>query len=59
MRIRQDLIEGVKIARKLGETQAFSPFRDVETHPGPQAQSDENVEYIRNHVETLITLSAA
>ncbi len=50
----QDLIEGVKIARKLGETQAFSPFRDVETHPGPQAQSDEEIaEYIRNHVETL------
>jgi choline dehydrogenase len=50
----QALVEGVKIARKLGETQAFSPFRDVETHPGPQAQSDEEIaEYIRNHVETL------
>ena len=50
----QVLVEGVKIARKLGETQAFSPFRDVETHPGPQAQSDEEItEYIRNHVETL------
>ncbi|HEY6409867.1 MAG TPA: GMC oxidoreductase, partial [Ktedonobacteraceae bacterium] len=50
----QVLVEGVKIARKLGETQAFAPFRDVETHPGPQAQSDEEIaEYIRNHVETL------
>src|SRR6266571_1847014 len=50
----QVLVEGVKIARKLGRTQAFSPFRDVETHPGPQAQSDEEItEYIRNYVETL------
>ena len=50
----QVLIEGVKIARKLGGTEAFSPFRDVETHPGSQAQSDEEIaEYIRNHVETL------
>ena len=50
----QVLVEGVKIARKLGETQAFSPFRDMETHPGPQAQSDNEIaEYIRNHVETL------
>lgn len=50
----QVLIEGVKLARKLGETQAFATFRDVETHPGPQAQSDEEIaEYIRNNVETL------
>ncbi len=50
----QTLVEGVKIARKLGETQAFSPFRDAETYPGPQVQSDEELaEYIRNHVETL------
>ncbi len=50
----QILVEGVKIARKLGETQAFAPFRDIETHPGPQVQSDEEIaEYIRNYVETL------
>jgi len=50
----QVLVEGVKIARKLGETLAFAPFRDVETHPGSQVQSDEEIsEYIRNYVETL------
>lgn len=50
----QALVAGVKIARKLGEARAFAPFRDVETHPGPQAQSDEEIaEYIRNYVETL------
>ncbi len=48
------LVEGVKIARKIGETQAFAPFRDVETHPGPQVQSDEEIAaYIRTTVETL------
>ena len=48
------LVEGVKIARKIGETQAFAPFRDKETHPGPQVQSDEEItEYIRTTVESL------
>src|SRR2546421_2171109 len=50
----QELEEGLKVARKLGEAQAFAPFRDVETHPGPRVQSDEEIaEYIRNFVETL------
>jgi choline dehydrogenase len=50
----QVLVEGVKVARKLGETRAFAAFRDRETHPGSQAQSDQEIaEYIRNHVETL------
>ncbi|HAE82282.1 MAG TPA: choline dehydrogenase [Ktedonobacter sp.] len=50
----QALIEGVKVARKVGEAQAFAPYRDVETHPGPRVQSDEEIaEYIRNFVETL------
>ncbi len=50
----QVLVEGVKIARKLGEARAFAPFRDVETHPGPQVQSDEEIaEYIREYVETI------
>jgi len=50
----QVLVEGVKMARKLGETRAFAPLRDVETHPGPQVQSDEEIaEYIRDYSETL------
>lgn len=50
----QALIEGVKIARKIGEARAFSPFRDVETYPGPSVQSDDEIAaYIRKHVETL------
>ena len=50
----QVLVEGIKIARRIGETQAFTPYREVETHPGPQVQSDEEiVDYIRDYVETL------
>ncbi|MEO7020319.1 MAG: choline dehydrogenase [Ktedonobacteraceae bacterium] len=50
----QTLVEGVKLARTIGETQAFASFRDKETYPGQQAQSDEDIaEYIRNNVETL------
>ncbi|GAC1349976.1 MAG: GMC family oxidoreductase N-terminal domain-containing protein [Ktedonobacteraceae bacterium] len=48
------LVEGVKLARRLGETKAFAPYRDVETLPGSQTQSDKQIAaYIRNHVETL------
>jgi choline dehydrogenase len=48
------LVEGVKFARIIGETQAFAPYRGVETLPGPQVQSDgEIVEFIRNYAETL------
>lgn len=50
----QVLVEGVKLARKLGETRAFAAFRGAETHPGPQVQSDEDIAaYIRTYVETL------
>lgn len=48
------LVEGVKTARKLSETQAFAPFRKAETHPGPHVQcTEEIIEYIRQHAETL------
>jgi choline dehydrogenase len=50
----QVLLEGIKFARKMGETQAFMPYRDVETHPGSQIQSDAEIaEYICDYVETL------
>jgi choline dehydrogenase len=50
----QVLVEGVKLARRLGQTKAFAPFYGVETHPGPQVQSDkEIIEYLWGNVETL------
>ncbi len=48
------LIEGIKIARQLGQARAFAPFHDVETLPGARTTNDEElVEYIRNGAETL------
>jgi choline dehydrogenase len=38
----QALIAGLKLARRLGGAEAFAPFREVETLPGPQIQSDED-----------------
>jgi len=50
----QALVEGVKIARRLGQTKAFASFHDVETLPGPQVQSDKEITaYLRSTVETL------
>jgi choline dehydrogenase len=48
------LVEGIKLARQLGHSRAFSNFRDVEMLPGPQATTDEALrEHIRNVVETI------
>ncbi len=48
------LIEGIKIARRLGETQAFAPFSDGELAPGSGIQSDQEItEYLRNSVQSL------
>jgi choline dehydrogenase len=50
----QLLVESVKLARRLAGAKAFEPYRGVETFPGPQVRSDEEIsEYIRNRVETL------
>jgi len=50
----QALVEGIKVARKIGETGAFASFRHEETYPGPQVQSDEEIaDFIRTHAETL------
>jgi len=48
------LVAGVKLARQIGQMHAFAPFRGVETLPGSQAQSDEEIaEHIREHVESI------
>lgn len=48
------LVEGVKLARRLANTKAFAPFHEVETLPGPQAQSDDDIiAYIRSTAETI------
>ncbi len=40
---RQTLVRGVRIARALLQTQALAPFRESETMPGAQVQSDEEI----------------
>lgn len=48
------LIEGVKLARRLGQSGAFDAYRGAETLPGPQASSDEEIAaFIRAYAETL------
>ncbi len=48
----QTLVEGVKVVRRINQTQAFAPFYAEEVAPGQQVQSDaELVEYIRNTVQ--------
>ncbi|MFE1573297.1 GMC family oxidoreductase [Comamonas odontotermitis] len=40
---RQTLVRGVRIARTLLQTQALAPFRESETMPGAQVQSDDEI----------------
>jgi choline dehydrogenase len=50
----QVLVAGLKLARRLGETEALAPFRGTETLPGSQTQSDEDWrEFIRAYGGTL------
>jgi choline dehydrogenase len=50
----QTLIEGVKLARDLGQTKAFAPFYQEEIMPGPGVQSDKEIaDYLRNNVESI------
>lgn len=48
------LIEGMRIARRIGCGKAFSPFRGAEIFPGPHIQAEEEViRSIRRGAETL------
>jgi choline dehydrogenase-like flavoprotein len=50
----QTLVEGVKLARRMGQAKAFAPFIEAETHPGPQVQSDQEIaDYLRTRVTTI------
>jgi choline dehydrogenase len=48
------LVEGVKIARRVAQTQALAPYRGNEVWPGTPAQTDAAIgEFIRQHCQTL------
>jgi choline dehydrogenase len=51
---RECMVEGMKIARQVGEQPALTPYRGVEIRPGPDCQSDEDwLEYARNTGQTV------
>lgn len=51
---RQVLLEGFKIARKVGQAEAINPFCDLELQPGIWSQSDDALcAYIRERANTL------
>ena len=50
---RWELRESVKLGREIFSQKAFDDYRDVELYPGPDVQTDEEIdEYARNNVET-------
>lgn len=51
---QQIAVAGMKFARKLCETDALTPYRDSETLPGPDVQTDtELLDYIRTNGSTV------
>jgi choline dehydrogenase len=50
----QALVDGVKLVRRLAQTQAYAPFYERDDIPGPQIESDEQIiEFLRNAVQTM------
>lgn len=48
------MIEGVKLARKMGESDMFKPYNGGEYLPGPDVQTDEQIaDFISQYAETL------
>ena len=48
------IVEGVKIARHLVETNALRPYKGAERWPGPEAKNDEGVrQFLRGTLETI------
>ncbi|GGN09267.1 GMC family oxidoreductase [Halarchaeum nitratireducens] len=46
----EDFVTGIRRARRIGETDALTEYRERELYPGEDAQSDEEIaEYIRNN----------
>jgi choline dehydrogenase len=50
----EPLVEGVKLARDIADTDALAPYCGPEIHPGPDVTSDEGIrEFVRNHASTV------
>ena len=45
----ESIRNGIKLSRKLGASEEFKKYNPVELYPGPEVQTDEEIdEYIRN-----------
>jgi choline dehydrogenase len=50
----EPLVEGVKLAREIADTDALKPYCGPEVHPGPDVTSEEGIrEFVRNHASTV------
>src|SRR5262249_7842559 len=50
----QALVEGVKLMRRLAQTQAYAPFYEREDIPGSHIQSDEQIiAFLRTSIQTM------
>jgi choline dehydrogenase len=50
----QALVEGVKLMRRLAQTQAYAPFYEREDIPGPHIQSNEQIiAFLRTSIQTM------
>ncbi|MFC7057784.1 GMC family oxidoreductase [Halovenus salina] len=50
----EPLVEGVKLAREIADTEALAPYCGSEVHPGSDVTSDEEIrEFVRKHASTV------
>ncbi|WP_267164298.1 GMC family oxidoreductase [Halovenus salina] len=50
----EPLVEGVKLAREIADTEALAPYCGSEVHPGSDVTSDEGIrEFVRKHASTV------
>jgi choline dehydrogenase len=50
----EPLVEGVKLAREIADTDALEPYCGPEVHPGPDVTSEQGIrEFVRDHASTV------
>jgi choline dehydrogenase len=50
----EPLVEGVKLARDVADTDAVAPHRGAEVHPGPDVETDAEIrEFVREYATTV------
>jgi choline dehydrogenase len=50
----EPLVDGIKLARDIADTDALAQYRGSEVHPGPEVTTDTEIrEYVRNYATTV------